>query len=286
MKKYLFIFATLILVLSQTGCTTTKIISATDHADYNFNSTLWMQTSAEYAANSLQTYQTASRNLPLLLADKNHSAALEQTSSFEELPPAIILDIDETVLDNSSYQAKLVLEGLNWSPESWDKWIALKQAGAIPGAVNFIHFAQKMQVKVFFVTNRACEKREGNPDPCPQKQETVDNLKSIGIKEVTSNSVLFKHDILTQTSAKNWTSEKKSRREYVAEKYHLIMLFGDNLGDFIAHVSKNISNKLRMEITYKNGYRWGYQWYMLTNPTYGSWLNALKKPRSDYFKSY
>ncbi len=286
MKKYLFIFVTLALVLSQTGCTTTKKIPTANHADYNFNSTLWMQTSAEYAANSIQTYQTASRNLPLLLADKHHSASLEQTSSFEDLPAAIILDIDETVLDNSRYQAKLVLEGNSWSPTSWDKWIALKQAGAIPGVVNFIHFAQKKQVKIFYVTNRACKKRAGNTHPCPQKQETIDNLKSIGIEEVSPDNVLFKHDILTQNSAQNWTSEKKSRREYLAKKYHLIMLFGDNLGDFIAGVSKNISNEFRMEITYKNRYRWGYQWYMLTNPTYGSWLNTLKKPRTDYFKSY
>ncbi len=286
MKKNRFIFLALSLVFAQTACTTHKKNTVANVADNNFNSTLWMQTSAEYVANSVQTYQTACRNLSRVLADNHQSAAIEQTSSFQKLPPAIILDIDETVLDNSRYQARLVQKNETWSPLSWDKWIALKHSEAIPGAVDFIHQAQQQHINIFFVTNRACKQRPDNSDRCPQKQDTIDNLKTIGINQVMPDHVLLQHDTLTQDSEKNWTSEKKSRREYLARNYHIIMLFGDNLSDFIADVRKKTTIQRRLQLTYKNRFRWGYQWYMLTNPTYGSWLNILKKPRIYYFKNY
>jgi len=253
--------------------------------DNNFNATLWVQQSAEYLANSLQSYQTAASELDAALGDKSYSAALEQTQGFENLPPAIVLDLDETVFDNSYYQANLITNHQHWTPKSWDKWVTMRAAGAVPGAIDFLHLAISKKIKIIFISNRACSKRLNLSDPCPQKLDTIKNLASIGLKQVQPEQILLKHDPLN-TSSKDWGSEKQSRRQFVSQTYRIIMMFGDDLGDFLAHVKKNTSPLLRANLVKKNSHKWGRQWFTLTNPTYGSWLNILKKPKSQYLKNY
>ena len=88
----------------------------------NFNSLLWMQASAEYKANTIQAYNTALRNIDAALGDRKWTAAKEQVGECSSLPPAIVMDIDETVLDNSRYMGKVVLENGQWNPVTWDEW--------------------------------------------------------------------------------------------------------------------------------------------------------------------
>jgi acid phosphatase len=83
-----------------------------------------------------------------------------------------------------------------------------------------------------------------------------------------------------------WTSEKKSRREEVAKKYRIVMLFGDDLGDFLADVKTNITPQDRDRLVSENKVNWGRKWFMLPNPTYGSWLDILKEPKSQYIMKY
>ncbi len=281
MKKLLVVFSTLSLTLSLNALSTEQ-----NAANNSFNSTLWTQTSAEYAANSLQIFNTAARNLSLVLQQTNKSAALEQTREFAQLPPAVIMDIDETVLDNSSYQAKQIIANKSWDPVSWDNWIKRQQATAVPGAVKFIQLLKHKNIKVLFVTNRACKVRIDLPAKCPQKLDTIKNLEKVGIKNVTTTDVLLKNDIDKNGNPFNWGSEKKSRRQYLAKKYHIIMLFGDNLGDFLAGVIKDITPAQRLKLLQKYQTRWGLQWYILSNPAYGSWLNILERPKAKYLKSY
>lgn len=244
----------------------------------NLNSTLWMQTAAEYTANSIQTYQTAASRLKVLINDKNHTALLEQKDGFEKLPPAIILDVDETVLDNSPYEGMLIKENKEFSSDTWNHWISLKQAEAIPGVVDFLNTAQDMGVTIFYVTNRKCSADSNAPDLCPQDGQTFENLQKAGIKNVTVDNVLLKNE------HENWTSDKTSRREYVAENYRVIMLFGDNLGDFLADTSKSVTE--RENLIYQNKERWGNSWFMLANPTYGGWQSVLDDPKENNLKSF
>jgi len=83
-----------------------------------------------------------------------------------------------------------------------------------------------------------------------------------------------------------WTSEKKSRREYIAERYRIVMLFGDDLGDFLPGVKNNITPQERDRLVREHKNNWGRMWFMLSNPTYGSWLNVLGDPKSRYIRSY
>jgi len=204
------VFTSVLALLS--GCATT--------GNNNLNNTLWVQSSAEYKANCMQIYNIAIGNVDSALHDKGWTAAVEQRGDFSYLPPDVVMDIDETVLDNSSYQAQLVIDGTGFDPRTWDEWIALKRAPAVPGAVSFIKYLKEKNVEVFFISNRECVQRAGNDCRCPQEQETIDNLARIGIDGVKPEHVLM------QNERPGWRSGKKSRREATAAEYRLLMMVG------------------------------------------------------------
>jgi acid phosphatase len=245
----------------------------------NLNSTLWYQTSAEFRANSLQTYRQAEFMLPSLLSDKNATALLNQTRNYQNLPPAIIVDIDETILDNSPAAAHEIKFKHGFDLKKWDRWVSLKQAKAVPGAVQFLNLAQQQGVTVLFISNRECKARDTTAS-CPQKDDTIANLKLVGIKQVSNNQVWLKSE------QADWTSEKESRRILAATKFRVIMLMGDDLGDFLPNVKKNITPDQRFQLVEKHEKYWGTRWFMLTNPTYGSWETILEQPKSQYLQSY
>lgn len=257
-----------------TGCATTQ----PEITNNNFNSTLWVQTAAEYEANSIQAYNSAESNIDAALQDKSWTAALEQGSNYSLKPPAIILDIDETVLDNSQYQAQLVLDGEEFDPKTWDDWIAMESAPAVPGVVDFINSIESLQVDVIYITNRECMARTDGGPECPQKEDTIDNLLKVGIEDVEPDHVFLKGEQL------GWTSEKQSRREVIASNHRIIMLFGDDLGDFLPDVKSNITPEERAALVDEYSEHWGRKWFILNNPTYGSWESILSDPKSNYFR--
>jgi acid phosphatase len=269
-KQGITAFAVIIILLN--GCATIE--------NNNLNSTLWMQTSSEYKATSIQTYNMAKINIDIALNDTDWTAALEQTGNYSVLPPAVIMDIDETILDNSKYQAKSVIEGAEFNPQTWDDWVSLKNAPAIPGAVDFISFMKEKNVEVIFITNRECKPREDGSTLCPQEQDTIDNLAKVGITGVKPDNILLKK------KQSNWSSEKKSRREAIVTKFRILMLFGDDLGDFLPNVKKNITPHQRDDLVHQNKSNWGRKWYLLSNPTYGSWLRVLEEPKLKYLVGY
>lgn len=273
---------TVILMLGflSAGCAHHIDEKSSSRDDNNLNSTLWMQSSSEFIANSLQTYNAAERNLEEALKNVTVSAAIEQTAPYTSLPPAVIMDIDETVLDNSGYDAKLILENIGYSSATWDQWIALQQAKAIPGAVNFINHAKNEGVAIILITNRMCKEREGITDRCPQKSDTIDNLKKVGISDLQPSLVLLGKE------QDGWIAEKAGRRALMAEKYRIVMLFGDDLGDFLPNVKKDITPEQRARLVADYSEKWGSVWYILANPKYGSWLHVLKEPKDHYLQGY
>jgi acid phosphatase len=260
------------IIIGISGCATIE--------NNNLNSTLWVQSSSEYKANSIQIYNMAKNNLALALQDTDWTAALEQTVNYATLPAAVIMDIDETVLDNANYQAKLVIERTEFNFQTWDDWIFLKNASPIPGAVDFIRFAKDKNVEVIFITNRACTPRKNGSILCPQEQNTIDNLAKVGVTGVKHENILLKNE------QSNWSSEKKSRREAIVTRFRVLMLFGDDLGDFLPNVKKSITPQQRDELVYQYKSNWGWKWYMFSNPTYGSWLRVLPEPKLNYLVGY
>jgi acid phosphatase len=254
------------------GCVTT--------ASPSLNSTLWMQTAAEYRASARQTYNAAASNLEAAIQDSQWTAALEQDGAYAALPAAVLMDIDETVLSNSNYHAQLVVDGTRWNPATWDAWVALGEASAVPGAVDFIQTAREQKVTVIFVTNRKCQPRKGSDLPCPQEQDTIDNLRTVGIQDVQPEHIFL------QNERPAWTSEKTSRREVIARQHRILMVLGDDLGDFLPDVKRNITPHQRAALVNQYKGHWGRKWYLLSNPVYGSWLRILGNPQSAPLTGY
>jgi 5'-nucleotidase (lipoprotein e(P4) family) len=241
----------------------------------NMNATLWYQTSAEFKANAIQTYQTAALQLPHAIADKNWTALPNQASNYQQLPMAIIVDIDETILDNSPTAAQGVLLNTGYDAKRWDQWVAMASAKAVPGAVAFVNKAEAAGVKVLYISNRECEKRVGSNDGCPQKTDTLHNLKTVGIKQIDASQIWLKSE------QKSWSSEKESRRLLAAKDFRILM----SIGDFLPDVKKNITPEQRSALVDNYQEYWGAKWFVLANPTYGSWQTILKQPNSQYLQS-
>jgi 5'-nucleotidase (lipoprotein e(P4) family) len=135
------------------------------------NATLWVSNSIEYKANTLSMFQLARIRLDEALADKSWTAT-GQTGDYQSLPPAIIADADETLIDNGLYEAWLVVAGKSYSGKTYDEWTKAMAAKAVPGAVEFAKYADAKGVKVFYVTNRDAS----------QEDATRKNMEALGFR--------------------------------------------------------------------------------------------------------
>ena len=84
--------------------------------EYMVLSTLYQQKAAEYRALSYQTFNLAALMLDNDLADKR-----------VDKHRVVIVDIDETVLDNSPFLGKSILENSSY-PKYWNEWCSLAKA--------------------------------------------------------------------------------------------------------------------------------------------------------------
>jgi len=232
--------------------------SATTPERVNLDATLWVQTAPEYDAVARSVYVAALHDLPALVADSTATAAIEQQPPFAALPAAVILDVDETVLDNSPYQARLLIDGDSYDSESWAAWVDERAAAAVPGALEFSKGAVDLGVTLVYVTNRRAT----------QEQATRDNLAALGFPLRADVDV-----ILTRGERPDWESAKSSRRRTVAGSYRIVMLVGDDLGDFVD--VEGLTRAQRDELAQRYRAYWGRRWRMLPNPTYGSWERTL-----------
>ncbi|MEZ4380788.1 MAG: 5'-nucleotidase, lipoprotein e(P4) family [Nannocystaceae bacterium] len=222
------------------------------------SATVYNATAAEYRAATLQAFAVAKVALDAALADGMWSAAPEQQGDVRDLPPAVILDVDETVLDNSPYQAWLAKVGGRFEPATWSAWVEAREAPAIPGAVDFTRYAASKGVTVFYVSNRDVS----------GEAATRDNLAAHGFPLADGDVDV----VLLKNEREDWGSAKGTRRAAVAAGFRVVMLVGDNLGDFTD--SSEGSMDQRGAIVEHHGDWWGSRWIMIPNPMYGGWEKA------------
>jgi 5'-nucleotidase (lipoprotein e(P4) family) len=220
------------------------------------NAVLWMQNAVEYKANSVAIFALGKMRLDEALADSSWTA-LAQSGSYHDLPPAVILDADETVIDNSAYEAGLAATGADFSSKTWGAWVAAASAKAVPGAVEFTKYADQKGVKVFYVTNRSAD----------QEDATRKNLEALGFP-MGANVDTF----LMSKEQEDWTSKKGTRRDFIVKSYRVLLLFGDNFGDFDDRAAGTLAER---SAAYEEDLaHWGRDWLMLANPSYGSFESA------------
>ena len=221
-------------------------------------SVLYAQTSAEFSANNIQTYNNAKVHLDKALADDSWTAALEQKDNYQNKKPAIILDIYETVFDNSPFQARTIIKGLSY-PNGWVEWANEGEATAVAGVSDFLKYADKKGVKIFYVTNRIHI----------LEKATKKNLIELGLP--FDDDI----DVLLMKEENGWTSDKTSRRELIAKDYRILLMVGDQLTDFISADEAYVHHVERKKIASKYSDMWGKKWFVITNPMYGRWEYSI-----------
>jgi len=204
----------------------------------NVMATVYVQQSPEYIALAEQAYAVARLSL-----DNQFRTAVK--------PLAVVLDIDETVLDNSPYQAKQILENFSY-PDHWDEWVKKEEAQPVPGSLEFLQFADSKGIVIFYISNRKAHLIEA----------TINNLSKFGYPQVDSAHIMLR----------TTTSSKEERRQKVLDQGLEIALFiGDNLDDMHADFEVKDTDK-RLEATYVNQSKFGSKYIVLPNPTYGKWV--------------
>jgi 5'-nucleotidase (lipoprotein e(P4) family) len=219
---------------------------------------LWVQTSAEFRILARSAFARAQAVLDAALADPAWTAALEQTEPYESLPPAVILDIDETVLDNSPFQGRLIADRTVFAPALWKAWTELREAPPVPGAPDFLAAAVSKGVTVFYVTNRDAS----------MEDDTRQNLLDLALP------VRPDIDVVLTRNENGWTSsDKGARRAHVCRDFRVLLLVGDDLGDFISGARDTLETRTRLADSHSA--HWEDRWILIPNPMYGSWESAL-----------
>lgn len=212
-------------------------------------SVIWFQKSPEMQALYYQCYNNATKSL----IDK-----LRSTKNYK--PKAVVMDIDETILDNSPLEAYQVINNVGYSDSLWNCWTDLAKAEPLPGSLEFILFAKSQGVEVFYVTNRSERMAY---------KSTISNLKNKGFPFADSLHLILK------TS----TTSKEERRIKIASRYDILLLIGDNIGDF-SSVFDARGEDLAFGTVKQNMKNFGDNFIILPNPMYGPWINAAMKNSS------
>lgn len=203
---------------------------------------IWQQRSGEYPALCYQAFN----------AGKEYIAGLTVAG-----PKAAILDIDETVLDNSRYAAYMVSAEKPWSAGDWEAWCKAAQAPAVPGSLDFANFLMSRSIEVYYVSNR----------PASATDATIQNLAELGFPNADTEHVLLQTD----------TSDKAPRLGQVRSAgYEIVLLAGDSLEDFESF-TRRWSNEQRREWVDAQKDKFGVYWVVLPNSVYGTFESAIRE---------
>ena len=223
----------------------TPAMGTTASADEIPASVRWFRTSAERRALSLQTYRLA-------------TAVLERRSAgHAEGTWAVILDADETVIDNSPYQQELARRRATFDAATWNEWVMRGAAAALPGALEFTRRVRERGGRVVIVTNREQS----------QCDATRTNLQRVGID---TDAVLCKTDPSNSFKDARFDAVANGTLPSPLPPLRVVMWVGDNIQDF---------PRLRQDLRTQSDSvfaEFGDRFIVLPNPMYGSWeRNAL-----------
>lgn len=233
-----------------TGCANDKTAHANaqlqEQAVLGLN---WIQQSGEYQALAYQAFNSA-------------KVAFDSAKATKGKKKAVVVDLDETMVDNSAYAGWQVQNGKPFDGKDWTRWVDARQTTAVPGAVEFNNYVNSHKGTVFYVSNR----KDSN-----EKAGTVDGMKKLGFTGVSNQTLYLKKD----------KSNKTPRFEEIEKQgYDIVVYIGDNLNDFGDATYKK-SNEERRAFVKENSAKFGKSFIVLPNPNYGDWEGGLAK---DYYK--
>lgn len=198
----------------------------------------WARDSAEYKACMIQAYQQAAAVL------KSKSGELTSGTW------AVVLDADETVIDNSQYQKEMAAQGKSYDSAAWKAWCERCEAKVLPGARTFLKSVHDLGGKIVIVTNRSTAEQP--------------------VTERNFHNEAIPYDLML---CKSGSGEKEARSQAVESgtaapgvpPLKIVMWVGDNVQDF-----PNQRQAIRTgdESAFAD---FGTRYIVLPNPMYGSW---------------
>ncbi|PMR71939.1 5'-nucleotidase, lipoprotein e(P4) family [Halomonas heilongjiangensis] len=206
----------------------------------------YQQQSAEVAALQRQGFALATLRLEQQIDRHGEDADL-----------AIITDLDETVLDNSALLARDMEQCHDYTTwDTWRHWEREGTPGVIPGAMEFLEFADEQGVAIYYVSDRYQENKEA----------TLATLNELGLPQVSDDTVLL------------LGPPKQERRDLVEENHTLVMLLGDTLHDFAEEFVSKVPLADQHARVEEHAERFGRDWIVFPNATYGTWSDAPLEP--------
>ncbi len=242
MKTTTTLSAAVLMALALSGCAPHKQDAANQLNQQSVMALNWFQQSGEYQALAYQAFNFA-------------TLAFDKAPSLTGKPKAVIVDLDETMIDNSAYSAWQVKANQPFADKSWSQWTQAKQATAVPGAVNFANYVNSHGGTMFYVSNRDSK----------DAAATAANLTQLGFTGVNEKTLRLKSD----------SSNKQARFDAIkAEGYDVVLYIGDNLNDYGA-ATWHQGNAQRRAFVNQNNRLFGTQFIILPNPLYGDWESGL-----------
>lgn len=207
----------------------------------------FQQKSAEVYALQIQGYNMATKKLNDYMKNEHQPGKKK---------PAVVVDLDETVLNNMPFVAMGIEEGFDYTKwgAKWSDWVEAACAETIPGSKDFLMHADRLGVKIFYISNRLTEEEDA----------TIKNLKKLDLPQVTKDNVLLRGDRGT----------KKDRRASIKQDHEIVVLVGNSLYD-LSSVFINESTDEQIKIVEDHADLFGDRFIILPNSSYGDyWVDA------------
>ncbi len=256
MQKLTLLWSCIFIVVFTSKHSQSAEFTTRDLNDQSILALSWMQTAAEYKALAHQAFNIAKLRWNM---DKMGGKR------------AVVVDLDETVIDNSPFNAGLIGKDFGYSNSTWKEWCEDVSATALPGAVDFLKHVDKTGGTIFYITNR----KEMPKKNIQLLEVTMRNLQALGFPQVTKEQMFLR----------SGTSNKQPRRNMIiSQGYRIVLLLGDNLNDFSEAFGQQTLQE-RAEAVELERDKFGDKFIVLPNPIYGAWEAAVYGGGKWYKKS-
>jgi 5'-nucleotidase (lipoprotein e(P4) family) len=213
----------------------------------------------------LQSFNTAKKALDFNLGHKK----------FSRKKSAVVVDIDETILNNGPYEAWLIFNNKSYADSTWNEWVGESAAVPLPGATEFLNYAKKKGCDIFYVSNRKKD---------TQSESTLRNLQKFNLPDADEYHLLLKTREDTTASGRS-TKEKRRLKIENELGYEIVLLAGDQLTDFdkAFDIPPTASENSVKDSVNKYQDLLGSRFIIIPNPMYSDWLSAIiMGPDRDY----
>lgn len=176
-------------------------------------------------------------------------------------PWAVVLDLDETVLDNSTYELERATYGDTYSDASWNAWVQRAEAGVVPGAIDFISGVRRLGGRIAYISNRAEATRAA----------TIDNLRRLNLWAETDKLCLATDSLYPKRVRRGEVTNGTGKCSWNNTQTPIVAFVGDQMGDFPA-AGENDADAGKDDA-------FGRRYFILPNPMYGAWVTRVTRQR-------